>query len=78
MREAIAAFNETLEIHQRQGNPKMGLVLEFLGAVHERQGEYAAAMEKYEQARLIYQQAIPTSLPIIEKHIARVQGKMGK
>jgi len=78
MREAIAAFNEALEIYQRQGNPKIGQILEFLGVVHERQGEYAAALEKYEQARLIYQQAMPTNLPIIEKHIARVRGKMGK
>lgn len=77
MREAIVAFNESLEIYRRQGNPKMGLSLEFLGTVHETQGEYGAALEKYQQARLIYQQALPANLPIIEQLIARVREKMG-
>ncbi|MGD9099367.1 MAG: tetratricopeptide repeat protein, partial [Anaerolineae bacterium] len=77
MREAIAAFSEALEIYQRLGSPKMGIALEMLGFVHEQQGEYAAALEKYRQARVIYQQAIPANLPIIERLIARVQEKMG-
>ena len=65
-----------LEIDQRLGDPKVGIDLEMLGTVHERQGEYMAALEKYEQAKLIYQKAIPTSLPIIEAHIVRVRGKL--
>jgi len=77
MREAIAAFTEALGIFQRQGSSKMGISLSMLGEIHERQGEYAAALEKYQQARLIYQQAMPTNLPIIERKIARVREKMG-
>ena len=77
MREAIAAFNEALEIYRRLGDPKMGISLSMLGEIHERQGEYPAALEKYQQARLIYQQAMPTNLPIIEQKIARVREKMG-
>jgi tetratricopeptide (TPR) repeat protein len=77
MREAIDAFNEALEIHRRLGSPNMGIALEHLGIVHEMQGEYAAALEKYQQARLICQQAYPAGLPIIEQSIARVRGKMG-
>jgi tetratricopeptide (TPR) repeat protein len=77
MREAIAAFNECLDIHQRRGDPKMGIDLSMLGEIHERQGEYAAALEKYQQARHIYQQAMPTNLPIIERKIARVRQKLG-
>ena len=51
MREAIEAFNECVEIYQRLGNPaKLGIGLEFLGIVHERQGQLAAALEKYQQA----------------------------
>ncbi len=77
LREAIAAFNEVLEIRQRHGDPKIANVLTYLGEIHEQQGEYTAALEKYEQARLISQQAMPTNLPIIEQHIARVRGKRG-
>ena len=57
MREAIAAFNECLEIYQRLGDPKMGIP-GILGIVHEMQGEYPAALEKYQQARHI----LPASL----------------
>ncbi len=77
MREAIAAFTEALGIFQRQGSSKMGISLSMLGEIHERQGEYTAALEKYQQARLIYQQAMPVNLPIIERKIARVREKMG-
>ena len=78
MREAIAAFNEALEIDQREGNPKMGITLALLGTVHEKQGEYPAALEKYEQALHICRQALPTYVPEAERDIARVRGKMGK
>ena len=77
MSEVIAAFHETLEIFQQQGSPKMGISLECLGNVHERQGEYATALEKYQQAQYIYQQAMPTNLPIIESKIDRMREKMG-
>ncbi len=66
MPDAIAAFNEALKIHQRLGDPKMGITLELLGIVHEMQGEFAAALEKYEQARQIYQQAMPTGTGSVE------------
>jgi tetratricopeptide (TPR) repeat protein len=79
MREAIAAFNEAMEIYQRQGNPKMGFALESLGSVHERQGEYAAALEKYEQAQHIFAQVgMKPDAEDMGRHIARVRGKMGK
>ena len=43
--------------HQRLGNPaKVGIGLEFLGSVHERQGQYAAALEKYQQALELFAQ----------------------
>ncbi len=78
MREAIAAFNEALEIHRRQGNPKMGISLELLGFVHEEQGEYAAALEKYQQALHIFQQVgMANEVRIIQQYIARVREKMG-
>ena len=52
MREAIAAFTEVLpKLTRRLDNPvKVGIGLELLGIVHERQGQYAAALEKYEEA----------------------------
>ena len=58
MREAIAAFTEALEIcTSGSDNPaKVGIDLEFLGSVHERQGQYAAALEKYQQALELYAQ----------------------
>jgi tetratricopeptide (TPR) repeat protein len=78
MAEAIAAFNEDLETQRQLNNPaKMGIVLEFLGSVHERQEQYAAALEKYEQARQLYVQYWPPGLRLIEQSIARVRGKMG-
>jgi hypothetical protein len=40
----------------------MGIDLENLGSVHELQGEYAAALEKYEQARQLYVQYWPPGL----------------
>jgi tetratricopeptide (TPR) repeat protein len=79
MHEAISAFNEALEICQRQGNPKMAAVLTFLGSIHEKQGEYAAALEKYQQALAIDEQfGSPRDVEIDHKDIARVRGKMGR
>ncbi|CAG0927451.1 hypothetical protein TFLX_00468 [Thermoflexales bacterium] len=78
IREAIVAFREAMEIYQRQGDPKMGQILEGMGIVHEVQGEYTAALEKYQQAKQILQQSYPVGLPIIEQHIARVLGKTGR
>jgi tetratricopeptide (TPR) repeat protein len=79
MREAIAAFTKALEIDQRLGRPaKVGLRLEFLGTVHEDQGQYAAALEKYQQAlELARKFSSPQEQAIVERHIARVRGKMG-
>ncbi|MGH2594076.1 MAG: hypothetical protein ACRDGG_11245, partial [Anaerolineae bacterium] len=66
-------------IHQRHGDPKIGIDLEMLGAIHERQGEYAAALEKYQQAKNIFRQAGMTpDKDRMDRHIARVRGKMGK
>ncbi len=79
MREAITAFNEALEIYQRHGDPKMGQILEFMGTVHERQGEYAAALEKYQQALGIFQQVgMAREVQLAQRDIARVRGKMGQ
>ncbi len=79
MREAFAAFNESLEIRQRLGDPKMGISLENLGLVHELQGEYVPALEKYQQALSIFQQVgMANEARITQQDITRVKGKMGK
>ena len=79
LREAIAAFNEALEIYQRQGDPKIAICLTMLGNIHEQQGEYAAALEKYQQAFAIDEQfGSPSDLEIDRRDIARVKGKMGR
>jgi tetratricopeptide (TPR) repeat protein len=78
LREAIAAFSECLEIHQRHNDPKMGIDLSMLGEIHEQQGEYPAALEKYQQARHIFQQVgMANEVRIAQQYIARVRGKMG-
>ena len=76
--DAISAFNEALDIHQRLGNPaKVGITLEHLGLVHERQGQYAAALEKFRQAlRLTQQYGSRQDVAIMEQDIARVQAKL--
>ncbi len=79
MREAIAAFTECAGIYRDTNNPtKLGITLEFLGSVHERQDQYAAALEKYQQALNILERV--GAAPEAEnnrRHIARVRGKMG-
>jgi tetratricopeptide (TPR) repeat protein len=78
MWEAIAAFTEFAETHRRLGNPvKVGIGLEFLGAVHERQGQYPAALEKYEQALALYRQYAPPEIDRCKRNIALLRGKMG-
>jgi hypothetical protein len=77
MSNAITAFEEALRISQALDDPKTSIILEHLGTVHELQGENAAALEKYEQAKAIYQRVLPMNLPIIDRLIARVRGKMG-
>ncbi len=78
MRKAIAAFKECLEIHRRHGDPKMGIDLEMLGTIHERQGEHAAALEKYQQALRIFQQVgMANEARITQQDIARVREKLG-
>jgi tetratricopeptide (TPR) repeat protein len=74
-----SAFSEALEIYRRLGNPaKAGLILEFLGSVHERQGQYPAALEKYEQVLELKRKYMgPQNVAITEKNIARVREKMG-
>jgi len=77
MQEAIAAFTEFTETHRRLGNPaKVGIGLECLGVVHEHQGEYGAALEKYQQAQHLYQQYYVPGIINVERHITRVRGKM--
>lgn len=79
MREAILCFNEALEIDQQLGDPKMGIDLWTLGTVHEQQGEDAAALEKYQQALSIFQQAgMANEASTTQQDIARVRGKMGQ
>ena len=63
MNEAINAFNEALAIYRKIGDPvKSAIAIEFLGSVHERQGQYAAALAKYQEA-LALQQYGSTKLP---------------
>jgi tetratricopeptide (TPR) repeat protein len=79
MREAIAATSEAVEIVTRLGNPaKVAIGLDQLGTIHEGQGQYRAALEKYEEAlALLRQYGSPQEIAIVERHIARVQGKLG-
>jgi tetratricopeptide (TPR) repeat protein len=76
--EAVAAFNEFTETHRRLGDPvKLGIGLELLGTVHEDQGQYIAALEKYRQALGLFKQyASPQQVAIEQQHIARVQAKL--
>ena len=78
MNEAITAFNEALATYRKTNNPKMALSLEFLGSVHEWQGQYAAALSKYREALALKQKyASPQGIAITENNIARVQAKLG-
>ena len=79
MNEAIIAFNEALAIDRRKiGDPvKVAIGLEFLGSVHERQGQYAAALAKYQEALALLQQySSPQEVAIAQNDIARVQAKL--
>jgi len=78
MHEAIAATTKALEIVTRLGNPsKVAIGLEQLGAIHEHQGHYAAALEKYQQALELFKQyASSQYVAHTEQHIARVQAKL--
>jgi tetratricopeptide (TPR) repeat protein len=78
MHEAIAAFTEVLDIFTRMENPeKVGITLDMLGHMHELQGQYAAALEKYQQAlELARQFSSPKDVAIVEGHVARVQAKL--
>jgi hypothetical protein len=45
--------------------------------VHKQQGQYSAALEKYEEALgLMQQYSSPQNVAIVEQDIARVKGKM--
>jgi tetratricopeptide (TPR) repeat protein len=77
LREAVAAFQEALEIYRRQGNPaKAAIIIEFLGSVHERQGEYPAALAKYQEALALYQQYAPPEVARCERNIALLRNKI--
>jgi len=78
LREAVTAFNEALDIYRRQGNPiKAAMIIDFLGSVHEMQGEYPAALAKYQEALALMQQySSPQNVAITENDIARVRAKM--
>ena len=55
----------------------MAISLEFLGSVHERQGQYAAALAKYREALALLQQySSPQDIAILQNDIARVQAKL--
>ena len=79
-REAIEFINEGLEIRERLGlKAKIGISLEFLGSVHERQGQLAAALEKYGQALELFKRySHAADVADTERHIARVRGKLGR
>lgn len=75
--EAIAAFNEALEIDRRLGRPtEVAIDLEFLGMVHERQGEYKAALAKFQEALALFRRYAPHDMTFTENNIARVQAKL--
>ncbi len=45
------------QLVRKLGDPvKAAIRLEFLGSVHERQGQYAAALDKYREALALLQQ----------------------
>jgi tetratricopeptide (TPR) repeat protein len=78
IREAIATFSGASEIYRRLGSPKIAAILAFLGNIHEQQNEYAAALEKYQQALVIDEQyGSPRDIEIGRRDIARVREKMG-
>ena len=65
-------------INARANPAEIALDLEFLGSVHERQDQYAAALEKYQQAlELARKYMSPQDRPSWSSDIARVRGKMG-
>ena len=77
MREATRCFGEALEIERQLGSPKMGIELALLGSIHEIQGEYATALEKYQQVLSIFQQAgMRPDAERAQRDIARMQEKM--
>jgi hypothetical protein len=56
----------------------MGMALAMLGSVHERQGEYGAALEKYRQALGIFQGVgMAYAIEAAQQDIARVLGRLG-
>jgi tetratricopeptide (TPR) repeat protein len=77
-KEAVSATNEALETARRLGDPvKTGIRIEFLGSVHERQGQIRAALEKYREALALFKQyASPQYVEGTERNIARVQAKL--
>jgi tetratricopeptide (TPR) repeat protein len=78
MHKAIAAFTEFTETHRRLGNPaRVSIGLELLGTVHERQGQYTAALEKYQQSfELLRQYSSPQEAARLENHIVQMQAKL--
>jgi tetratricopeptide (TPR) repeat protein len=65
---------------RRLNNPtKLGIGLEWLGIVYERQGQLPAALEKYRQAlELARKYMSPQEQAVLEQHIARVRGMLGQ
>jgi tetratricopeptide (TPR) repeat protein len=74
--QATSAFKEALNIHRRLRNPRMGLALEMLGKVNEKQGKLETALGQYQQARRIYQENLSPSLPAIKQHIQQLRRKI--
>ena len=68
MRESIAAFTEALEIVTQLGMPTENEYCSGVSrAVHERQGQYAAALEKFKQAlALLRKHGSPRQIAIEE------------
>ena len=71
-------FTEFTETHRRLGDPfKLGIGLEFLGRIHERQNQFPAALEKYREALgLLRQYGSPQDVENICNDIARVEAKL--
>lgn len=78
MREAVPDITEVLEISQRLGNPvKVGITLEMLGTVHERQGQYADTLEVRAGVGVADRAGYAEGANINRRHIARMRAKLG-
>ena len=86
---AEQCFDKALDINHRQNNPvKMGIAFNSRGVLYEQQGDevavtlqkayYHKALEKLEQALILFKQYTYHDVAITERNIARVKEKLGE